>query len=226
MKHHSKQGIASILPLFVLVLSACTTVTETPGVTPAMSPTAGTSEPSPMIETLVDSEMGASGEIDELFIDMMIPHHEGAVAMAGIAKDRSQRPEILEMANAIISAQEEEITQMRAWKQEWYGSSDTQDMSEMPMLEEMPGMGGMGHTMNMQADVGALQEAPEPFDLAFIDAMIPHHQSAIDAAEIALQEAVHPEIRELAQGIIEAQQAEIEQMLDWRAAWFPDAPPL
>lgn len=226
MEHRLKAELISLFLLLGLLLAACAPAGDTAVVTTPSTLEAGAADPTPMMGAQVGDETAASPEIDELFINMMVPHHEGAVAMARIALERSQRAEIQEMANAIISAQEEEITQMRAWKQEWYGSSDTPDMSEMPMLEEMPGMGGMGHTMNMQADVDALQEAPQPFDLAFIDAMIPHHQSAIDAAEIALQEAVHPEIRELAQGIIEAQQAEIEQMLDWRAAWFPDAPPL
>lgn len=164
------------------------------------------------------------GDIDELFINMMVPHHEGALEMARIAQERSQRPEILEMADAIIASQSEEIAQMKTWKQTWYGSSDTPDMSEMPMLMDMPGMGDMGHTMDMQADVDALRNAAEPFDLAFINAMIVHHQSAIDAANVVLNSAVHPEIKEMASQIIDAQQAEIDQMKEWRAQWFPDAP--
>ena len=59
------------------------------------------------------------------------------------------------------------------------------------------------------------------FDKAFIDAMIPHHQSAIDAAEMALDNAEHPEIQELAQAIIDAQQREIDEMTAWREEWYP-----
>jgi len=115
---------------------------------------------------------------------------------------------------------------MKGWRQQWYGSSETPPMSAMPMLEAMPGMGEAGHPMDMQADVDALRNAPEPFDLAFIDAMIPHHQSAIDAANMVKDSAVHPEMRALAQQVIEEQQKEIDQMLNWRKTWFPDAPPL
>jgi uncharacterized protein (DUF305 family) len=167
-----------------------------------------------------------SGQFDEMFINMMVPHHQGAIEMAKIAQQRAQHPEIKQMADGIISSQQSEINQMKTWKEQWYGSSDTPPMSAMPMLEGMSGMGGAGHTMDMQADVDQLKNAPEPFDLAFIDAMIPHHQSAIDAGKQALSQATHPEIKQLAQNIIDAQQKEIDQMKAWRAAWYPNATPL
>jgi uncharacterized protein (DUF305 family) len=87
--------------------------------------------------------------------------------------------------------------------------------------------------MNMAQDVETLRGAPEPFDKAFVDAMIPHHQSAIDAAQIAQRQAAHQEIKDLATAIIGAQQREIAQMQAWRLAWYgaaesptvlPDAP--
>jgi uncharacterized protein (DUF305 family) len=164
------------------------------------------------------------GELDELFIDMMVPHHEGAVEMARIALERSQRPEIREMAEAIIASQDAEISQMRAWRLEWFGSDQTPSMSEMPSMQEMPGHGAAGHGMDMQADVDALRNAAEPFDLAFIDAMIPHHQSAIEAAEMLRDSTQRQELRNMADAIIADQQREIDLMLEWRDAWYPDVP--
>ena len=156
---------------------------------------------------------------------MMVPHHEGAVAMGEIAQARGEHPEIKQMAEAILSTQTEEIGQMKAWRKEWFGSDQTPPMSQMPMV---PGMAG-GHathgstTMNMAADVEQLRNAPEPFDLAFINAMIPHHQSAIDAAKAAEQSAQRPEIKQMAQEIIAAQQREIDQMTQWRTSWYGSA---
>lgn len=83
----------------------------------------------------------------------------------------------------------------------------------------LPGMEHDG-MMNMVEANEALKTA-EPFDRAFIDATIPHHEMAIDAAEMAQQRAEHAEIRTLASGIIEAQQREIDEMKAWRAAWYP-----
>ena len=61
------------------------------------------------------------------------------------------------------------------------------------------------------------------FDLMFIDMMTPHHASAVAMAQVALPRAEHPELRALAEQIIESQSAEIEQMQTWRDEWFPGA---
>ena len=52
-------------------------------------------------------------------------------------------------------------------------------------------------------------------DAMFLGMMIPHHQLGIDMAEQALKEAEHPELKELAQTIIEEQSAEIELMKEY-----------
>jgi uncharacterized protein (DUF305 family) len=41
----------------------------------------------------------------------------------------------------------------------------------------------------------------DPFDKAFIDAMIPHHQSAIEMAQVASEKSKNPQIKELAGNI-------------------------
>ena len=61
----------------------------------------------------------------------------------------------------------------------------------------------------------------EPFDKAFISAMIPHHQSAIEMAEVAYEKSKVSEIKELARNIVSAQKREIEQMKGWREQWYP-----
>jgi uncharacterized protein (DUF305 family) len=63
----------------------------------------------------------------------------------------------------------------------------------------------------------------EPFDRAFIDAMIPHHQSAIEMAQVTLENSENPEIKELAENIASAQKQEIEQMKQWRQDWYPES---
>ena len=92
------------------------------------------------------------------------------------------------------------------------GGSDTatmtmEDGSTMPAAE----MDG-GVTMG-DADV--------PFDRAFIDAMIPHHEAAIEMAQEAQSaELTSPVIAGIAEDVIRAQQLEIDQMLAWRETWF------
>lgn len=69
---------------------------------------------------MVEALGPADSNYDGRFIDMMIPHHEGAIDMARDAKKKSQRPEIQKLADDIIAAQEEEIAQLKQWKAKWY----------------------------------------------------------------------------------------------------------
>ncbi len=55
---------------------------------------------------------------------------------------------------------------------------------------------------------------PDP-DAAFARGMIPHHRGAVDMAKIELKYGKDPELRKLAQTIIDAQEKEIKFMRDW-----------
>ena len=181
------------------------------------------------------TSMGASPKtvpFDQQFIDMMVPHHEGAVEMARIAEQRSQRPEIRQMASDILRTQASEIEQMKARRKAWFGSDQTPPMSKMPMVDGMQmsteggytkhgGTGSSSQMMDMAADVEKLRTAPEPFDRAFINAMIPHHQDAIEASKAAASRAQREEIKALAREIVDGQQREVEQLRQWRQSWFP-----
>jgi uncharacterized protein (DUF305 family) len=147
----------------------------------------------------------AEAPYDARFIDSMIMHHEGAVAMANDALKQAERPEIKTLSEAIIKAQEAEIKQMQEWRKAWY--------------PDLPNTGGTGMSMGMM-EVAA---GAEPYDLRFIDAMIPHHQGAIDMAEDLKRNTQRPELLKLADDIIAAQSAEIAQMRTWRAEWSGSA---
>jgi hypothetical protein len=63
-------------------------------------------------------------------------------------------------------------------------------------------------------------DGARPFDKAFIEEMIPHHQMAVMGSTMALQRIERPELRELLQSIITSQSAEIAQMRDWYLQWY------
>lgn len=63
----------------------------------------------------------ADAQFDLRFIKAMVPHHEGALVMAQAALEKSDRPEIRQMATDILSSQQQEIAQMQQWRNKWYG---------------------------------------------------------------------------------------------------------
>jgi uncharacterized protein (DUF305 family) len=148
---------------------------------------------------------------DERFIDAMVPHHQGAVEMARVALENAEHEEIRELSRNIISTQHAEIEELKSIKKEEFGSS------KVPMEMSQEQMQAMG----MMMDPEQLAHS-DPFDKAFIDAMIPHHQSAIEMAKVAYQKSENPRIKELAQNIMGAQQREIDQMNEWRREWYPE----
>ena len=157
-------------------------------------------------------------QFDLRFIDGMILHHQGAIAMAEAVLQNSQREEMNQLAEAVIAAQQSEIDQMKEWRQAWYPSAG----AELVMYDAQ-----MGHTMAMTPEMqtammmdGNLGQADAEFDFRFIDAMIPHHEGALAMAEEVLEKSDRPELRQVAQSILDTQQAEIDQMQQWRQDWY------
>ncbi len=62
-----------------------------------------------------DMMIEPTGNADIDFVHGMIPHHQGAIDMAKILKEKGKDPELQKMADDIISAQEKEITFMKDW---------------------------------------------------------------------------------------------------------------
>jgi uncharacterized protein (DUF305 family) len=147
-------------------------------------------------------------ESDRLFIQEMIPHHQGAVEMATIAWGQAEHPEVKQLAEAIVNAQNEEVEQMARWYRAWFNAPSVPPGQMMAMMAQM----GM--------TVDALKGA-RPADKAFLEMMSMHHHMAVVMASMALPAAQHDELARLQQKIVEDQAREIAQMRGWRRAWYP-----
>ena len=143
---------------------------------------------------------------DLQFIDQMIVHHQMAIMSSEHMISDSERPELRQLAENIQRSQSEQIEQMQEWRNEWHPDDTEQapgmsnDMMDDGMMEQM--MGG-----SMQRMMGG-----DTANAMFLRMMIPHHQDAIDMSEEALERAEYPELKELAQTIIDEQSAEIDLM--------------
>src|SRR6266498_2401116 len=143
---------------------------------------------------------------DQRFLDQMIMHHQGAVMSAQMMIADSARPELRDLAQRIITAQQREIDQMRQWRQDWYGTA-----ANGTLLGMMNG-GMTGAAMMNREQMRQMMGANADFDRMFLQMMIPHHEAAIAMAQQALAQAEHSEIKTLAQGIITTQRAEVGEM--------------
>lgn len=170
------------------------------------------STPTDGATTSSEAPSSTATEADEMFVTMMIPHHEQAVEMSDIvlAKDDLD-PQVAELAQQIKKAQGPEIDRMLSWLEDWgveYDPDAAGGMDHGSMGESMDGM-------MSEEDMAALEEADGPTaGRLFLEQMIMHHEGAVDMAETALQDAQNPDVLELAQQVIDDQTAEIATMKD------------
>ncbi len=77
-----------------------------------------------------------------------------------------------------------------------------------------------GNSMSMDSMTATLKgKTGDDFDKTFISEMMSHHQGAIDMASLALTNAKHQEVKDLAQNIVTAQTSEINEMRSWQTQW-------
>jgi uncharacterized protein (DUF305 family) len=90
----------------------------------------------------------------------------------------------------------------------------------MPDGTTMSNSGSDMTSMMANMNAGLQGKTGDTFDQEFLSEMIVHHQGAIDMAKLALTNAKHPEIKNLANGIITAQTNEIAEMKAWQKTWY------
>lgn len=161
--------------------------------------------------------MGASGHMGSMamaevesefdYLANMIPHHEEAIVAARALLQGTERPELKAFAQSIIDVQSAELAQMRSWLATWYPGKDATVAYE-PMMRDLARLSG------------------DELDRAFLEDMIPHHMAAVMMSQQLLSQdlAEHDAVVPFAEGIRDAQHAEILQMATWLRDRFGVSP--
>jgi uncharacterized protein (DUF305 family) len=138
---------------------------------------------------------------DVMFAQMMIPHHQQAIVMARQAATKASSPQVERLARRIEQAQGPEIQKMTGWLKTWGASQ--------PPANGMH----MGSGMMSQQDMKKLGElSGKPFDRAFLQLMIKHHQGAVTMARTEQAQGSSADAKALADSIVTSQTAEIATM--------------
>lgn len=178
-----------------------------------------------------DASDNTAIEFDQLYIDMMLPHHASVVALAQAAWPDMRDDRLIRIAENIVSAQGAQQEEMAGYRARFYGSEEPTPMDDQTMhqmMEAMPNMSGpmgqMAFLMDSDAMVAEFRAADNA-DAAFIDLVIPHHQMAVEAAETAVTQAVHDEIKRFAERAVSEERSEIERLYEIRADMGEDVEP-
>lgn len=136
--------------------------------------------------------------VDLRFIDGMIAHHLAAIFLAQQAKEHSKRSDIQALASTIIAVDTEGIEKLYALKKTWFGN--TKKISQFTKVQ--------------------LGSADDQFDLRFINALVAHHEEAIDVAKEMQTKSTRSEVLTLAGDVIAGLSGGIKTLTEWRGDWY------
>lgn len=136
--------------------------------------------------------------VDLRYIDGMIGHHLNAIYMAKQAIQSSKRPEIVQLGKDIIQADEASIKELYQWKKSWF--NNTKEIVNYTKIN--------------------LGQADNNFDLRFINALIAHHDEAINNAKEIRTKTTRNEILNLADSVIQGLTASKNSLIEFRKNWY------
>ncbi|MEU3125900.1 DUF305 domain-containing protein [Streptomyces sp. NPDC053741] len=162
------------------------------------------------------SAVPAEGSADVGFARDMSVHHQQAVEMAFLVRDRTDDEDVRRLAYDIINTQANQRGMMLGWLESW----DRPKSSDRPPMEWMghpvtPSDGSLMPGMATDTELDRLRAADgKDAEVLFLRLMTVHHRAGADMARAAAGAAGTDEIRSLAAGMARAQESEISLMAD------------
>lgn len=153
-------------------------------------------------------------QADVDFATEMIQHHAQALSMVDLIDGKTVSAELTALAEQIRMAQGPEIETLVDWLQEWSqpvpetmrDHANAHGDGSMEMDSDMPGMMSAEDMETLEAAQGA------EFERMWLEMMIEHHEGAVEMATTEKGTGEYVDAIELADTIIAAQDAEIDEM--------------
>ncbi|MFJ2830536.1 DUF305 domain-containing protein [Streptomyces sp. NPDC087263] len=199
-----RTALAATTAVAALVLTACS---DGAGGGHDMGSMESNSSPTATSTSTASAKAGDHNDADVSFSTEMIQHHRQAIDMAELADSRASSQEVKDLATKIKGAQDPEIRTMSGWLTSW-GEAVPDDMSGMEhdTSSTMPGMMSSDDMAKLDKASGA------EFDTMFLTMMVQHHEGAIEMAKTEQANGTYGPATKLADAVVTAQTAEIEQM--------------
>jgi uncharacterized protein (DUF305 family) len=195
------------LGLFLLFFAAASQAQEAPIVQPGAP---GNPSRTLSADDAVQIANTSHSPDDARFMQDMIPHHHQAMQMAALVAERTNRPEIVDVAGRINASQQDEIEFMQQWLRE--RGERVPDPTAHHAMHTEHRMAGMASPEQM-AELAASEATA--FDRLFLQLMITHHEGAVTMVEELLKQpgsAFDPVLFEFTSSITNDQSTEIERM--------------
>lgn len=137
-----------------------------------------------------------AAQFETTFLPETIEHHYMGVQMGRLCMDRAVSFRLGDICTAIVANQMEEVSRMRTWLRDWYGT------------DKHPAM-----TAEMRAELRALaRKRGRAFDRAMAKAFIEHHTVQIGRSTDCQKQAFHHDLVDMCGDQVETQSAEIKQL--------------
>ncbi|MFF2407684.1 DUF305 domain-containing protein [Streptomyces sp. NPDC058092] len=155
--------------------------------------------------------------VDAGFARDMSIHHQQAVEMSFIVRDRTSDVAVRRLAYDIINTQANQRGMMLGWLEMWglAKSSEAPPMTWMGHTFTPRGDGSLMPGMATDTELDALRAAKgREAEVRYLKLMTTHHRAGAEMAQAAADAAGTEEIRNLAAGMVQGQESEIALMAD------------
>ncbi|MET9953663.1 DUF305 domain-containing protein [Streptomyces sp. NPDC006339] len=149
--------------------------------------------------------------------DMSI-HHQQAVEMSLIVRDRTGDQDVRTLAYDVINTQATQRGMMLGWLESWGLSKSSRDapmtwMGHGSMYEAKDGSLMPGMATNTEID--KLRQAKgKDAEILYLQLMTAHHRGGVDMARGAVERVEDDNLKNLAQTMVNGQQTEMDLMAD------------
>ncbi|MFI2348840.1 DUF305 domain-containing protein [Streptomyces sp. NPDC019443] len=165
---------------------------------------------------------------DAGFARDMAVHHQQAVEMSFIVRDRTQDDEVRRLAYDIANTQANQRGMMLGWLDLWGLPKVSADSEPMAWTQNDEHGAHSGHSGGHQAKDGSLmpgmatnadlarlgKASGKQAEIEYLQLMISHHNGGITMAEGCVKLCTVDTERSLAQGMVDAQRSEVDLMVD------------